>query len=158
MGNYLKWLLDGFSDGLDRDIVLKISKMFPRVDIHLIGRESLKGDNIINYGEIPYEDIFQYIQHADICLATYRFIKKSVQYKTTIKMKIYQKMNKKILLPSTMNKDNSYPNTFFYDNDDISLYKAVESCLNSTVISHESNEIFSWNETLQSFINRTNLG
>ena len=22
MGNYLKWLLDGFSDGLDRDIVL----------------------------------------------------------------------------------------------------------------------------------------
>lgn len=144
--------------GLDKDIVLKISNMFPHIDIHLIGRESLKRDNIINYGEIPYEDIFQYIQHADICLATYRFLEKSVQYKKTIKMKIYQKMNKKILLPSTMNKDQSYPNSFFYDNNDISLYNTVERCLKTEVKSYKSNEILSWNETLQSFINRTNLG
>jgi 2-beta-glucuronyltransferase len=61
---------------LDQPLFASLCERFPGVEMHYFGRQSIasihRRRNLVDHGEVPFERLVPYIQHADAGLALYR--------------------------------------------------------------------------------------
>jgi 2-beta-glucuronyltransferase len=131
----------------DMDFLDRASRLFPTVIFHIIGPISglPDRDNLVMYGEMPYEDTIPYVKFATIGLhpVTVRVQSNKVLQYTYCKLPI---------VASSINRSNQ-PHLFYYEfGDDESIKSAIREALS---FDHElvpSDQVHSWDDLAAALI------
>jgi 2-beta-glucuronyltransferase len=107
--------------GLDLEAVTAAADLRPSWRFHLIGPASgtISRENLIWYGELPYEETIPYLKHADVGLAAYAPAKGRLPryWADSLKIVQYAYCGLPIIAPSALRSER--PRVFYYEPGDV---------------------------------------
>lgn len=118
----------------DPNFFVLASKRCPEITFHVIGsghpRHADYGENVIVYGEMPFNDTLRYIKHADIGIAPYNSEDLPAYLRdTSLKLTQYEFFHVPAVCPVFIAAD--YPTRFGYQLGDVeSIAAAINRALN----------------------------
>jgi len=133
----------------DRQFLDLASQLFPDWSFHIIGPiENLpRRNNIITYGELPFEATIPYLKHADIALQTLAYSPGVESFSDSLKIIQYTYCRLPIISPSYLPSSRSH--IFYYERDDKNSIKnsliSAKACDRRAI---DTNNIYSWDELI----------
>lgn len=132
----------------DWDFLRIASMLFPDFGFHIIGPlpKKISSNNVIYYGEIPFDMTIPFIAHADIGLMT----RQLDPHLTSLKLMQYTWNKLPIIIPDYIGK--KFPHFFSYKNNESSIKKAIEQALIYDRRSIDTSWIPSWDNVAQKIL------
>lgn len=136
----------------DYEFLRICSSEFKDVDFHIIGplQKKVISDNIIYYGEMPYEETIKYIKYADVGLSP--MISGGLMGSNKI---IQYKYCGIPIIISDVNKSNEDGILYYKIGDCSSIIKAMSQALKIEKMNKQSLKLFDWDDLINSFIDQT---
>lgn len=134
----------------DHDFLKIASKSFPKCTFHIIGpiEHRIKRNNIIFYGEVPFEDTIPYLKYADVGLQTRSYHPYIDSLTDTLKVIQYTYCQLPIIAPRYLKSQK--PHIFSYDyNDQESIELSLKMALKYDRNQIDISPILSWQETVK---------
>ncbi len=143
---------------LDYDFLRRALQICPHWKFHVIGPLSSEhmSENIIYYGEKPFEETIPFIKYADIGLHTLAFRPGAGSFTDSLKVVQYTYCRLPIIAPDFLECDRS--NFIYYrPGDSVSIARALETAqkFNHTLI--DNDRIPSWDDLVQSWLAKLNI-
>ena len=126
------------------------SKSFPDWIFHIIGPllKSVNRENVIFYGELPFEETIPYLKYADIGLQTRSYDPYIDSLSDTLKVIQYTYCRLPIIAPSNLKIRKHH--IFYYNyNEEKSIQTALKNAIDYDRSKIENNQIYSWEETVE---------
>lgn len=134
----------------DHDFLAKAAPAFPNWAFHIIGPipRLPRRDNVVAYGEIPFEETVPLLKHADIGLHTLAY-RPGAEYLTrTLKVVQYTYCRLPVVAPDFLRSQRT--NMFYYrPGDEESIRQALESARALDRSRVSAGDIRSWDELAQ---------
>lgn len=139
----------------DYSFLEKASVLRSDILFHIIGpiEPKVKGDNIIYYGEMPFEDTVPYVKHADIGMHTLSYSEGAESFSDSLKVHQYTYCGLPIVAPTFL--ETKRKNSFYYSPEfPESIEKALGQCIayNTNRLDLKS-EVLSWEQLVNEILN-----
>ena len=137
----------------DCDFLARASQLFPNWTFHIVGgiANLPQRENILAYGEIPFESTIPFLQHADIGLQTRSYILGMETLTDSLKVRQYTYCRLPIVAPDFIESEQSH---FFpyHPGDSNSIQEALEKAraFDRSTITTEG--LQSWDEMVQQML------
>ncbi|CAN1209719.1 UDP-glucuronate:glycolipid 2-beta-glucuronosyltransferase [Tumidithrix helvetica PCC 7403] len=131
----------------DCDFLDQASQLFPYWQFHVIGpiNNLPKRQNIIAYGELPFEATVPYLKYADIALQTLVYSRGSESFTDSLKVIQYTYCQLPIIAPAYLSSSRAH--MFYYQPDNVaSIREALISAHTYDRSKIQTDEIISWDE------------
>lgn len=142
----------------DYDFLEKASHIFSDWQFHIIGPipDLPQKDNIIAYGELPFERTIPYLKYADIALQTRCYSPGVESLSDSLKVIQYTYCHLPIVAPEYLYSSRSH--VFYYHPQDTnSIQNALKSARDFDSSNIETDEIYSWNELVIHLLETINI-
>lgn len=140
----------------DIDFLASASEIFPSWQFHIIGpiNNLPASQNIIAYGELPFEDTIPYIKYADIALQTLKISSENHGAEAfTDSLKVIQYTYCQLPIVAPTHLSSSRPHFFYYQPSDASsIPKALIAAQNCDRSQIQTDDIYSWDELISNWL------
>jgi 2-beta-glucuronyltransferase len=140
----------------DRNFLQIASQTFPNWNFHIIGPipNLPQRNNIIAYGELPFEQTIPYLKYADIGLQTLSYSPGVDSFSDSLKIIQYTYCKLPIIAPIYLKSSRDHIFYYFADSQE-TIKKALIEAANYNHNQIVIDNIYSWDEMIEKFIQYT---